>query len=271
MTGAVEMAEGSGQAGLLEQALRQARGAGRKLLVPYVTGGLGTDWQEVVRAVASAGADAVEIGIPFSDPIMDGPVIQEASSRALEAGATPPGVLDGLKDLDAGAPLAVMTYYNVVFRPGEERFARWLAEAGVAGAIIPDLPFDECGPWTAAADAVGVETVMLAAPTTPTERLARICGRARGFVYGVGLMGVTGERSSLAASASIMAKRLKAVTDVPVLIGVGVSTPDQARQVCQEADGVIVGSALIKRLLDGCGPEGAAQFVGELRAGLDAG
>lgn len=271
MTEAVEITEVSEHAGLLEQALRRSRGAGRKLLIPYVTGGLGTDWQQVVRAVASAGADAVEIGIPFSDPIMDGPVIQEASRRALEAGATPPGVLDGLRDLDAGVPLAVMTYYNVVFRPGEERFAQWLTRAGVAGAIIPDLPFDECGPWTAAADDAGVEAVMLAAPTTPTERLVQICERARGFVYGVGLMGVTGERSSLAVSASIMARRLKAVTDMPVLIGVGVSTPDQARQVCQEADGVIVGSALVKRLLAGCGPEGAAEFVGELRAGLDAG
>ncbi|MGH9301911.1 MAG: tryptophan synthase subunit alpha, partial [Acidimicrobiales bacterium] len=126
--------------GELEKALRSARHDGRKLLVPYVTGGLGPDWRDVVRAVALAGADAIEIGIPFSDPIMDGPVIQEASTRALAEGATPPGVLDGLRHLDAGVPLAVMTYYNVVFRPGEHRFAQWLRDAGVAGAIIPDLP-----------------------------------------------------------------------------------------------------------------------------------
>ncbi|MGH9306267.1 MAG: tryptophan synthase subunit alpha [Acidimicrobiales bacterium] len=257
--------------GELEKTLRSARHEGRKLLVPYVTGGLGPDWREVVRAVALAGADAIEIGIPFSDPIMDGPVIQEASTRALAEGATPPGVMDGLRHLDAGVPLAVMTYYNVVFRPGEYRFAQWLRDAGVAGAIIPDLPLDESEDWTTQADAAGVETVMLAAPTSSAERLARICERSRGFVYGVGMMGVTGVRSELAASATMMAKRLKAVTDKPVLIGVGISTADQARRVCQEADGVVVGSALIARLLAGAGPEGAGEFVAELRAGLDAG
>lgn len=255
--------------GTLESALRSGRAAGRKLLVPYVTGGLGPDWLEVVEAVAAAGADAIEVGIPFSDPMMDGPTIQEASFRALRDGATPAGIVAQLGRRSPGVPVAVMTYVNLVARAGFERFAARLAGAGVAGAILPDLPLDEAGPWRAAARAAGVETVLLAAPTTPDDRLEAICAAARGFVYGVGLMGVTGERAALAASARLMARRLKAVTDRPVLVGVGVSTPEQAVEVCTEADGVVMGSALVRRLLEGGGPEGAAAFVGELRAALD--
>jgi tryptophan synthase alpha chain len=256
--------------GPLESALRSGRAAGRKLVVPYITGGLGSDWTEVIAAVALAGADAVEVGIPFSDPIMDGPVIQEASSRALRQGATPARILGALARVDTEVPLAVMTYANVVARAGYERFAACLADAGVAGAILPDLPLEEAGPWLEVAQAAGVEAVLLAAPTTPDSRLGRICEASRGFVYGVGLMGVTGERADLAASAAVMARRLKAVTDKPVLIGVGVSTPAQARQVCEEADGVVVGSALVRRLLAGGGPEAAGELVADLRAALDA-
>jgi tryptophan synthase alpha chain len=255
----------------LENRLRAARNRGRKILVPYVTGGLDGEWTDVVRAIADAGADAVEVGIPFSDPVMDGPVIQEASQRALDRGATPQSVLDDVRDVDAGVPLAVMTYYNIAFHMGHERFARSLVSAGVDAAILPDLPLEEAGPWCTAADAAGVETVMLAAPTAPDDRLPRVCERSRGFVYGVGLLGVTGERSAVAESALVIAKRLKAVTDKPVLVGVGVSTADQARALCELADGVIVGSALVRRLLDGAGPLGAAAFVAELRQGLDRG
>ena len=249
-----------------------ARAEGRKLLVPYVTGGLGSDWTAVVEAVAAAGADAVEVGIPFSDPVMDGPVIQEASQRALADGDHArrhrhrPG-----QGRHGGVPIAVMTYYNLVFRAGHTRFARQLADQGIAGAIVPDLPLDELDGWGDAAEEAGVETILLAAPTTPDDRLVAICERTRGWVYGVGIMGVTGERSALATSATLMAKRLKAVTDKPVLIGIGVSTPAQAAEAAADGDGVIVGSALVRRLLEGCGPDGAADFVAELRAGLDAG
>jgi len=256
--------------GTVEQALRAVRERGRKILVPYVTGGLGADWPDVVRAVGAAGADAIEVGIPFSDPVMDGPTVQEASRRALDQGATSAGIVAALGDVDAGVPLVVMTYYNVVFRAGHRRFAHSLTSSGIGGAIVPDLPLDELDDWARAADDAGVETILLAAPTTPDGRLAKICARSGGWVYGVGLMGVTGERSSVAASASMMAKRLKAVTDKPVLIGIGVSSAEQAVEVCAEADGVIVGSALVRRLLEGAGPEGAAAFVAELRAGLDA-
>jgi tryptophan synthase alpha chain len=162
-----------------------------------------------------------------------------------------------------------MTYYNIVFRAGHRRFARSLAEQGVAGAILPDLPLDELDGWAEAADEAGVETILLAAPTTPDDRLRAICARSRGFVYGVAVMGVTGERASLPTTAAAMGRRLKAVTDKPVLVGIGVSTPDQAAEAAAAADGVIVGTAVVRRQLAGAGPEGVAAFVAELRAGLD--
>jgi tryptophan synthase alpha chain len=255
--------------GRLEARLRLARDAGRKLLVPYVTGGL-PGWERAVEAVADAGADAIEVGIPFSDPVMDGPTIQAASERALAAGATPQGIVDAIRALDLGdVPPVVMTYYNTVHRYGHERFASSLARAGVAGAIVPDLPLEEIDPWAAAADEVGIETILLAAPTASDERLARICIRSRGWVYAVGLLGVTGERAELARSALDIAGRLKSLTDKPVLVGIGVSNADQAAAVAAVADGVIVGSALVRRLLDGGGAEAAAAFVADLRTGLD--
>ena len=254
--------------GTIEAALRTKRDAGRKLLVPYVTGGLGPDWLEVVEAVAEAGADAVEIGLPFSDPVMDGPTIQLASQRALADGATPAGVLSALATIEPDVPLVVMTYYNPIFCAGPHRFALSLVEAGVSGAIVPDLPLEELDEWAGPAGDAGVETILLAAHTTPDERLAAICRRSQGWVYGVGVMGVTGERGSVAATAALMGKRIKAVTDKPVLIGLGVSTPEQAVEVSAESDGVIVGSALVRRILEGAGPGEAAAFVAQLREGL---
>src|SRR5437868_797856 len=141
----------------LESHLRARRDAGRKLLIPYVTGGLGRHWLDVLRAMAAAGADAIEVGIPFSDPVMDGPTIQESSKRALDQGATPASIVGALADVDAGVPLVVMTYYNVVFRAGHRRFARSLVSNGVAGAIVPDLPLEELDDWARAADDAGVE------------------------------------------------------------------------------------------------------------------
>jgi tryptophan synthase alpha chain len=140
----------------------------------------------------------------------------------------------------------------------------------VSGCILPDIPLEEIEPWATAADAAGVETVILAAPTASDERLSRVCARTRGFVYGVGLLGITGVRSELAASAKMIAARLKEITDMPVLVGVGVGTPAQAAEVCEVADGVAVGSAIVQRMLDGGGPEGVAELVSEFRAALDA-
>lgn len=253
--------------GSLETALRQRIAGGGKCLVPYVTGGY-PGWADAVRACAANGADAVEIGIPFSDPVMDGPVIQMASERALAAGATPVSILRQVRDLDVGFPLAVMCYYNTVFHAGHARFASDLHASGVAAAIIPDLPLEESGEWCLAADAEGVETVMLAAPTAPDERLPRVAARARGFVYSVGLLGVTGERQSLAATATTLAARLKAVTDKPILVGVGVSNADQAVEACRVADGVVMGAAVVRRMIEG-GADAVGTFVAEVRAALD--
>ena len=274
MTGAgPEAAEPStGGWGALETALRGRRDSGGKCLVPYLTGGLGDDWLETICAVAGAGADAIEIGVPFSDPVMDGTVIQQANDRALADGATPQSILAAVRGAaaDIGVPTAVMTYVNIAHHMGYERFASSLAAAGISGCILPDLPLEEVGEWAGCADAAEVETVLLAAPTAPDERLPRICARSRGFVYGVGLVGITGMRAELAASATRTAARLKAVTDRPVLVGVGVSTPAQAAEVCEVADGAVVGSAIVARMLEGAGPEGVAALVAEFRAALDA-
>lgn len=257
--------------GFLERHLRERRAGGAKLLVPYVTGGLGPRWTEVLEAMAAAGADAIEVGIPFSDPVMDGPTIQEASQKALELGATPTAILDAVGAVDAGVPLVAMTYYNIIYRGGHRRFAHALSGNGVSGAIVPDIPLEELAPWARAAESEGVETVLLAAPVTPDDRLALICERSQGFVYGVSAMGITGERQSLAASAGVMAKRLKAHTDKPVLLGFGISTPAHAVEACAEADGVIVASALMRRLIDGASPDQIGSTVAAFRAALDAG
>jgi len=252
----------------LESHLRGVRERGRKILVPYVTGGV-EHWQEAVRAAVAHGADAVEIGIPFSDPVMDGPVIQRASSLALHHGATLASVVRGISELDVGVPLVVMCYYNTVFRAGHERFATQVRDAGVSGVIVPDLPLEESSDWCKAADDAGLATVMLAAPTAPDDRLPRIAARSRGFVYAVGLLGVTGERESLASSAVTIAARVKRATDLPVLVGVGVSDAAQAVEACTVADGVIQGAAIMRRLLDD-GVDEVGRFVGEVRAALDA-
>lgn len=252
----------------LEGHLRARRDGGAKLVVPYVTGGL-PGWVDVLLAFADAGADAIEVGIPFSDPVMDGPTIQEASQRALDAGATPASIFEELRDVEAGVPLVAMTYANLAHKAGWKRFATDLGRAGITGAILPDLPLEESAAWEEAAADAGVDTVMLAAPVTPAERLHRICRRSRGFVYGVTVMGVTGARKEMAAGAATLGDRLKAATDLPVLMGFGVSAPEQAVALSEHADGVIIASALMRRFLDGDEPVAVASLVGEVRAALD--
>jgi tryptophan synthase alpha chain len=191
---------------------------------------------------------------------MDGPIIQQASQRALDDGATPVSIFEGVRTLDVGIPLVVMCYYNTVHHAGHERFAAQLVQAGISGAIIPDLPLEESALWCQAADDVG--------PTAPDERLPRVCARARGFVYSVGLLGVTGERTTLASTATELARRLKQVTDVPVIVGVGVSNSAQAVEACRVADGVVQGASVVRRLMEG-GPDAVGEYVAEVRQALD--
>jgi tryptophan synthase alpha chain len=265
----VSQESGAGLA--VEPALRARREAGHKLLVTYATGGLGADWTDALRAMVDNGADLVEVGFPFSDPVMDGPTIQEASVQALAGGANLATILGDLQGIEVPVPLVAMTYYNLVFRAGHARFARMLVEGGVRGALVPDLPLDESAGWEGDAAAAGVEAVLLAAPVTPDDRLAALCERSRGFVYGVNLMGVTGERTALADSAGVLAKRLKAVTDKPVVMGFGISTPEQAVAAAESSDGVVVASALMRVLLAGGGPSDVGRVVASLRRALDRG
>ena len=225
----------------------------------------------MVRAVADAGADAIEIGIPFSDPVMDGRIIQEASRRALEHRRHPRRASSPtLAKVDVGIPLAVMTYFNPVAAHGAERFAALARGPGIDGAIVPDLPLDELGDWGDAADAAGVETVLLAAPTTPDERLVRICARSRGFVYGVSLMGVTGRAGHPVGTGPGDGPAAQGRDRPPRPAGCWHLHPGARRGAAASAsDGVIVGSALVRRLLEGGGPEQAGNFTAEIRAALD--
>ena len=234
----------------------------------YVTAGVRDDWLDIVATVAQAGADAIEIGVPFSDPVMDGPVIQAASQLALQRGMTPEKSLKELVPVDIQIPLAVMTYYNIVHHYGLVEFAEAMSSCGVSGAILPDLPMEESEPWHDAATANGIANIMLVAPTTPDERLARIADLSEGFVYAVGTMGVTGERTELASTASALGRRAKSLTDKPVLIGVGVGTPDQAKEAAESSDGVIIGTALVRKITDGASLDELADFVGQFRSAL---
>jgi tryptophan synthase alpha chain len=221
----------------------------RAALMPYVMGGFPDldSSRRIGEAAAAAGADMLEVGIPFSDPLADGPVIHDAATRALAAGATVAGVLDIAAALAAALPVIVMTYTNVVLARGIERFLEGLAERAVSGLIVPDLPFEEAEATAAAAAAAGVALVPLVAPTTTDERLARIGARARGFLYVVSVTGTTGERAGDFATREPLLARAHAHTSVPVALGFGISSPQQADAAARAgADGVIVASRLIR-------------------------
>lgn len=254
--------------GFLEAHLRARRDAGHKLLVPYLTGGL-PGWIDHLGALVDAGADAVEVGIPFSDPVMDGPTIQEASQRALAAGATPASILDDLRAVEVGVPVVAMTYVNLVYRMGARRAAAELHDAGVSGVILPDLPLEEQGTWRGAADPAGLQTVQLASPIGTDDRLRQLCAASAGYIYGVNLLGITGERESVGDLAAALAQRLKAVTDLPVIMGFGIGTPDLAAEIAAPSDGVIIGSAIMRRMLDGSSPVELGAFVTSIRKALD--
>jgi tryptophan synthase alpha chain len=234
----------------LEPSLHSRLDAGGRVFVPYVTGGLAGVDAELLRGLEVAGADAIEVGIPFSDPVMDGPVIQEASRRALEDGATPSSVLGTIKEAGLEVPVAVMTYANPVWHAGHEGFLDACVDAGVSGVIVPDLPVDEAGDWTSACRRASVAPVFLAAPGTSDDRLRAIGETSRGFVYCVATYGVTGARDRLAETAAQLVGRLRPLTGRPLLVGVGIAEPAQAAEACAFADGVVVGSALVRPLLE---------------------
>jgi tryptophan synthase alpha chain len=256
----------------LQERISAARSDGRAALIAYLPVGypdVDTSIAAMVAAV-EGGADIVEIGVPYSDPGMDGPVIQEAVDVAVRAGV---GMADVLRAVGAvaaaGAVPVVMSYWNPIERYGVERFADDLAAAGGAGAITPDLIPDEAGAWLAASDRVGLDRVFLVAPSSTDARLAATVAACRGFVYAASTMGVTGSRATVGDAAERLVARTRAAAGgPPVCVGLGVSTGDQAAEVAGFADGVIVGSAYVRRLLDGHGADGVRSLSAELAAGV---
>ncbi|GBD46084.1 Tryptophan synthase alpha chain [bacterium HR41] len=245
--------------------------AGRAALMPYLLGGypdLETSRACLVAAV-EAGADLVELGIPFSDPLADGPVIHHAATLALERGVTPGDVLALAASVAERVPVVVMVYANVVFTRGTERFLDELRAAGVAGLIVPDLPFDEAAVVRAAADERGLALVPLCAPTTPDDRLRVLAAGARGFVYAVSLTGTTGERDALPPGLDRFVAHVRSLAPVPVAVGFGVSRPEQAARVAEIADGVIVGSRIVRAAGEG-GTDAVRTVVSELAAAVAA-
>jgi tryptophan synthase alpha chain len=255
-----------------EQIAAAFRDGGRRAaFMPYLMGGFPDldGSRRIGEAYADGGADLVELGVPFSDPLADGPVIQAAGTAALRAGATTAGVLEVGRALAARVPVVAMVYVNVLLARGAERFADDLAAHAISGLIVPDLPLEESDAVRAACDAAGVALVPLVAPTTPDERLARIGAKARGFVYTVSLLGTTGERVALAEAFAAVVARAKAHAPVPVALGFGIGTPDQARQAADAgADGVIVGSRLVRAVAEAASTDAAVATVHELVAGF---
>ena len=257
--------------GAVRSAFDIARTQNRSLLVGYLPAGFPSieASARAAEAMVAAGVDVVEIGLPYSDPVMDGPVIQEAVDHALRDGVRTRDVLALAGRVAAtGAPTLVMTYWNPVERYGPARFARDLAEAGGAGAITPDLIPEEAGEWVAAAQHEGLDTVFLVAPSSPDVRIRAVAAATTGFVYAASTMGVTGARTQVGTAAQGLVERVRALTDVPVAVGLGVSTPEQAAEVAQWADGVIVGSAFVRLLLDAPSQDAGVAAVGELASAL---
>jgi tryptophan synthase alpha chain len=261
----------------VRERLRAVAGEGRAALVVYLPAGypdMATS-RACLEAAVEAGADLLEVGFPYSDPLMDGPAIQAANQVALDAGYTPADDLAMCAELTAAVdvPVLVMTYANIAWHfGGTDRmgdFAAACGEAGLAGAILPDLPADEGAPWCAAAAGAGLQTVFLCSPTSSDDRLRGAAAASTGFVYATSTLGVTGVRDSLSDRARPLVARLRPLTDLPVCVGIGVSTADHAREVAGFADGVIVGSAAVRAAGEG-GPAAVGALVRDLAAGVRA-
>lgn len=236
----------------IDRTFERTRGEGRAALIAFVTGGdpdLDTT-AELIPELAEAGADLIEVGIPHSDPIAEGPTIQAASERSLRAGTTPARILGEVERVREACdvPLLLMGYLNNVLARGEQRFVQDCAAAGVDGLIVADAPYEAATELQTACDANGVHRVLMVAPTSTPERVVQIARRSRGFVYCVSVTGVTGERAALDAGVQHLVRRIQRVTSTPVAVGFGISTPEQAAEVARTADGIIVGSALVRRI-----------------------
>jgi tryptophan synthase alpha chain len=258
----------------LSEVLATAKADNRAALIGYLPAGFPTVEGSIAacRAMIEGGVDIVEVGLPYSDPQMDGPVIQRAVQVALEAGVNTLDVLRVVEGVAAtGAPTLVMSYWNPIERFGTERFAKQLAEAGGAGTILPDLIPEEADDWIAAADGQSLDRVFLVAQTSTPERISLTTGVCRGFVYAASLMGVTGTRDAVSGNAEGLVERTRAATDLPVCVGLGVSNGVQAAEVARFADGVIVGSAFVRRLLDAPDAESGLEAVRALARELSEG
>ena len=257
---------------MLRDLFAVARSEHRAALLPFLTAGI-PDLESssaMFEAMARAGADGFEIGIPYADPLMDGPVIADAAERSLAAGMTI-GRAFAIAERVAGTtakPVLLMTYTNPVMHYGPDRFAADAAAAGASGLIIADLPVEEAAPFLAAARDAGLGMALFAAPTTTGERLDAITGADPAFVYAVATLGVTGERAHTSGAIGELSARIHAVSDVPIVAGVGISTPEQAAAAARLADGVIVGSALVRRVLEAPDPETAATSLASAVADL---
>jgi tryptophan synthase alpha chain len=251
------------------EAFGKAAADNRAALVGYLPAGFPSveGAIEAAMAMAGAGADVIEIGLPYSDPLMDGPVIAEAVHQALSSGTRVADVLRTVERVAAEVPVLVMTYWNPVDRYGVPAFARDLAQAGGSGLITPDLSPEEAQPWLEASDEFGLDRVFLVAPSSTTERIAKVSGQCRGFVYAASLMGITGTRDAVSGDATGLVARVREHTRLPVAVGLGVSNGAQAAQVAAFADGVIVGSAFV-RSLAADGTDGVAGLTRELAAGV---
>ncbi|WP_067574071.1 tryptophan synthase subunit alpha [Nocardia acidivorans] len=244
----------SGNRQLLTDTLAKTAGENRAALIAYLPAGFPTvdGGITAMTTILESGADIFEVGLPHSDPVLDGPIVQTADDIALRGGLRIKDVLRTVRAVYAatGKPILIMSYWNPIQRYGIERFTTELAAAGGAGCILSDLPVQESTEWRARADALGLATVFVVAPSSTNDRLAEITTAGSGFVYASALMGVTGSERSVGAAASTLVRRVKATTDLPVCVGIGISTPAQATEVAAFADGVIVGTALVKALLD---------------------
>lgn len=235
----------------------------KALLMPYTTGGFPSidACRSVMEAFIAGGADMIELGVPFSDPLADGPVVQASTQRALEEGVTPDDVLALAGEFSDRLPVVLMVYYNCVLAGGQDHFLDTAAGAGVSGLIVPDLPVDEAGGFIEGCRARGIDPILLVAPTSPDERIRMIADQASGFIYCVSVAGVTGARTALSEQLPDFLARVRARTDVPLAVGFGVSTPEHAAVVAGYADGVIIGSRLIKMVDEAANISEACQSV----------